>query len=179
MMMNFNDPQLSSFLKYALVVPAMFFLLSVAADAAATAVTVQPQSVSQKADHASPYGPVYRVGHGVSAPIPLKMVEAEFPKGSHYPKDFDAIVLVRMIVDSQGMPRDPHITRSFSKDFDAQAIKAVKHYRFKPAMRSGKPVAVAITIEVNFRMYGKNGKPSGGGGGGGSAQHPPPPPSSQ
>ncbi|SPE20292.1 hypothetical protein SBA5_290146 [Candidatus Sulfotelmatomonas gaucii] len=66
---------------------------------------------------------------------------------------FSAVVLVGVIVDSHGMPQNVHITRSYNSDFDAQAIKAIRQYRFKPAMHAGQPVAVAITIEVNFKKY--------------------------
>jgi protein TonB len=35
---------------------------------------------------------------------------------------------------------------------DKKAIEAVRQYRFKPAMLHGKPVAVAVHIEINFRI---------------------------
>jgi outer membrane biosynthesis protein TonB len=51
------------------------------------------------------------------------------------------------------MPRDVHVLRSLSPDFDANAIKAVEKYRFTPAKRFGRPVAVAMNVEVNFKKY--------------------------
>jgi TonB family protein len=36
---------------------------------------------------------------------------------------------------------------------DEKAVEAVKTYRFEPAMRFGKPVAVTVHIEVNFRIH--------------------------
>jgi periplasmic protein TonB len=36
---------------------------------------------------------------------------------------------------------------------DENALEAVLRYRFKPAMKGGKPVPVLITIAVNFRLY--------------------------
>jgi DNA-directed RNA polymerase specialized sigma24 family protein len=36
---------------------------------------------------------------------------------------------------------------------DEKAVAAVKQYKFKPAMYKGHAVAVALTIEVNFRIY--------------------------
>ena len=36
---------------------------------------------------------------------------------------------------------------------DEKAIEAVRQYKFEPAMFNGKPVAVHITIEVNFQIY--------------------------
>jgi protein TonB len=37
---------------------------------------------------------------------------------------------------------------------DEKAMEAVRRYKFKPAMKDGKtPVAVQLSIEVNFRLY--------------------------
>jgi protein TonB len=35
---------------------------------------------------------------------------------------------------------------------DEKAIEAVKKWKFDPARKDGKPVAVASTAEVNFRL---------------------------
>lgn len=154
MMINLKKRHFNFALKYGLIVPAMFFLLSVAVGAAAMAVVIEPQSPSQSATQGSPYGPVYKVGKGVTAPVALKSVEAKFPKSARDAKvGFDAVVLVRLIVDAEGMPQDVHISRSYNADFDAEAIKAIKQDRFKPAMKNGRPVAVEISIEVDFRKY--------------------------
>ena len=37
---------------------------------------------------------------------------------------------------------------------DEKAIEAVSAWRFEPARKDGKPVAVLITAQVNFRIYG-------------------------
>lgn len=37
---------------------------------------------------------------------------------------------------------------------DEKAIEAVKQWKFEPARKDGKPVAVMINIEVAFRLYG-------------------------
>ena len=57
------------------------------------------------------------------------------------------------MVDAEGMPRQLKIARSFREDFDAEALKAVKKYRFVPGKRAGKPVATAVNIEVHFQWY--------------------------
>jgi len=146
--------QVNALLKYGLLFPAVIVLFSAALGSAAMAVVIQPQSPSQKSDQESPYGQIYKIGEDVTAPAVIKSVDAEFPKSAHGTKmGFSAIVLVHLIVDAGGMPRDVHIQRSYSADFDAEAVKAVKQYQFKPAMHQGKPVAVAITIEVNFKKY--------------------------
>ena len=35
---------------------------------------------------------------------------------------------------------------------DEKAIEAVQKWRFKPGVKDGKPVPVAATVEVNFRL---------------------------
>jgi len=36
---------------------------------------------------------------------------------------------------------------------DEKALQAVMKYRFKPARKDGKPVAVRISVMVNFRLF--------------------------
>jgi TonB family protein len=98
-------------------------------------------------------GGVYRIGGGVSAPVPLNSVEAEFSDEARRAK-YQGVVLVGLIVDAQGNPQSVHIVRALGMGLDEKAIEAVKKYKFKPAMRDGKAVAVSgVTVEVNFRLY--------------------------
>jgi TonB family protein len=98
-------------------------------------------------------GGPYRIGGGVSAPVPLNNVEAEFSDEARRAK-YQGVVLVGLIVDAQGNPQSVHIVRALGMGLDEKAIEAVKKYKFKPAMKEGKPVAVSgVTVEVNFRLY--------------------------
>ncbi len=154
MMMNIQKQHLSSGFKYGLVVPAILLLLSVAAGGAAMAVVIDPQTASQTGTQEKPYGHIYRIGKDVSAPIPINSINAEYPKAVLDAKErFAGICLVSIVVDQMGVPRDIHVAHSLRPDFDASAIKAVQQYRFTPAKRLGKPVAVKLTIEVNFKQY--------------------------
>jgi TonB family protein len=160
MIMNCKKQNAGLFVRYGLTILATLLLASSGIVAAAKAIVIHPQSApaaeqsNNQSDKSEPYGPVYKIGKNVTAPAPLHTVEAEFPKsGKSLKKGFQAIVLVGLIVDAQGSPQNVHITRSYNSDFDAEAVKAIKQYRFKPAMRAGQPVAVAITIEVNFKKY--------------------------
>jgi TonB family protein len=154
MIMHLGKPPARALFRLGLLIPAMLILFSVAAGSAAMAVVIEPQSPPQEATQDGPYGPVYKVGKDVTAPVLLKSVEAKFPESARDTKvGFEAIVLVHLIVDSEGMPRDVHISRSYNADFDAEAIKAIQRYRFKPAMKDGRPVAVQVTIEVNFKKF--------------------------
>jgi len=151
MMMNLNKPRVSSALKYGLVIPATVFLLSVAVGGAAMAVVIEPSSSSQAMDKAQPYGQIYKIGKDVVAPKLVYSVEPQFPESERGKKDkFEGVCLVGFVVDSSGAVRDVHVNHSLRRDFDAKAVEAVAQYRFKPAMRAGEPVAVALNIEVDF-----------------------------
>lgn len=86
--------------------------------------------------------------HCTTAPRLVYGPDPEFPKNA---KQDAGLCIVELIVDTQGHPQQVHIVRSLGPDFDREAVKAVQSYKFKPAMRDGKPVAVAVNIEVNFR----------------------------
>jgi TonB family protein len=106
------------------------------------------------ADHDGPYGTVYHPGDDVSNPVLVVAPDAVYPKSARLsPGQPGAVCVVGAIVDREGLPQDVHVVRSAGKDFDASAMKAVRQYRFKPGVRFGSPVAVAINIEVNFRKY--------------------------
>lgn len=73
-------------------------------------------------------------------------------------KNLMGVVFVSLIVDAKGAPQNVHVTRGVGMGLDENAVKAVKKYRFKPAMQNGKPVAVYLNIEVNFRIYHSDGR---------------------
>ncbi|HEY1964785.1 MAG TPA: energy transducer TonB [Acidobacteriaceae bacterium] len=43
--------------------------------------------------------------------------------------------------------------RKAAASLDEKALEAVRQYRFKSGMYQGKPVPVALTIDVNFHIY--------------------------
>ena len=45
------------------------------------------------------------------------------------------------------------VARSLGMGLDQKAIEAVRKWKFEPAMKDGRPVAVQINVEVNFRLY--------------------------
>ena len=61
--------------------------------------------------------------------------------------------MLALIVDQRGLVRDVHVTQSLDKRLDQNAIDAVKQWKFKPALKDGKPIAVRTSVEVDFRLY--------------------------
>lgn len=108
---------------------------------------------SSKQDH--PWGAVYKIGPGVTAPVLKYAPDPEYPrdKAAKAPVGTTVTCVVGLIVAPDGAAHDVHIVRPAGKDFDANAVSVVRRYQFKPALRQGKPVAVSIDIEVNYRKY--------------------------
>ena len=98
-------------------------------------------------------GGLYHIGGGVSAPVALNSVEAEFSDEARRAK-YQGVCLISLIVDAQGNPQNPRVIRALGMGLDEKALEAVRKYKFRPAMKDGRtPVPVMITVEVNFRLY--------------------------
>ncbi len=97
-------------------------------------------------------GGVFKVGGGVSAPRAISTPDPEYSEEARKAK-YQGTVVLWLIVDQGGRPRDVKIARSLGMGLDQKAIEAVRQWKFEPALKDGRPVAVQINVEVNFRLY--------------------------
>jgi protein TonB len=96
-------------------------------------------------------GGVYEIGAGVSAPTVLFKVEPEYSEEACKGK-FQGTVILLLVVDELGNPRDLSVIRPLGLGLDQKALEAVKLWKFNPGKKDGKPVSVQTTIEINFRL---------------------------
>jgi protein TonB len=96
-------------------------------------------------------GGVFRVGGGVSAPVPLYRPEPEYSEEARKAK-YQGTVVLYVEVDATGKPKNLRVVRSLGLGLDEKAMEAVEKWKFKPGTKDGKPVTVAATVEVNFRL---------------------------
>jgi TonB family protein len=96
-------------------------------------------------------GGVYQIGGEVSEPIPIYKPEPEYSEEARKAK-YSGTVLLSVIIDEHGLTRDIKVVRPLGLGLDEKAIEAVSKWRFRPAMKGGRPVAVQANIEVNFRL---------------------------
>ncbi len=96
-------------------------------------------------------GGVYRIGGDVSAPLLVNKVEPEYSEEARKAK-YSGTVLLSIVVDANGLPRDIHIIRPLGLGLDEKAIEAVSKWRFRPGMKGGRAVATQAQVEVNFRL---------------------------
>ena len=96
-------------------------------------------------------GGAYRPGGDVSTPVLINKVEPEYSEEARKAK-YSGSVLLQIIVDVNGIPRDIKVIRPLGLGLDEKAVEAVSHWRFRPGLKGGKPVPVQANIEVSFRL---------------------------
>jgi len=96
-------------------------------------------------------GGAFKVGNGVTAPIVLYKKEPEYSEEARKAK-YQGTVVLYIEVDPSGRAVNPRVVRSLGLGLDEKALEAVRQWKFKPGYKDGKPVTVAATIEVNFRL---------------------------
>jgi periplasmic protein TonB len=94
----------------------------------------------------------YHVGGGVSAPHPLFAPDPEYTDEARRAR-YQGTVLLWVVVGADGRIHDARIARSLGMGLDEKAIDVVRTWRFDPARKDGRPVAVQVNVEVNFRLY--------------------------
>lgn len=92
-----------------------------------------------------------RVGPGVTPPQLVVRMEPEFTAEARQ-AGYQGIVLLGFVVTETGMPAEIRVISPLGFGLDESAIRSVEKWRFKPAEKDGKAVAVRATVEVNFLL---------------------------
>lgn len=91
---------------------------------------------------------IYDLGPDITPPRLIKQVNP------HYSTDHGVrpvgSVIIGLVVTSKGLPKDPHVVKGLDKDLDQSAVDAVKDWRFAPAQKNGKPIAVRVSVQIQF-----------------------------
>jgi len=96
-------------------------------------------------------GGAFRIGGGVTAPVPIYKIEPEYSEEARKAK-FQGTVLLAIVVDTDGLAKNIRVIRPLGMGLDEKAIEAVQKWRFRPGYKDGKPVPVMANVEVNFRL---------------------------
>ncbi len=99
---------------------------------------------------APPQDPL-KVGGGVSAPKPVYTVDPEFTDQARGAK-LQGTVVVHVIVGPDGRAHYIRVVQHLGMGLDEKALEAIRQWKFQPAMKDGQAVAVAVNIEVTFRL---------------------------
>jgi TonB family protein len=96
-----------------------------------------------------------KVGGKVSAPRIITAPQPEYSESARS-RGYEGVCVLWLVVGTDGKPHDIRIARSLGLGLDEKAIEAVQQWRFEPAKRDGKAVAVQINVEVNFHLLGSD-----------------------
>lgn len=96
-------------------------------------------------------GGVFRVGGGVSAPSIVYRVEPTYSEEARKAK-YQGVVVLSAIVRKDGTIEILKVVRGLGLGLDENAIQALRQWKFRPGMKNGVPVDVALNIEVNFSL---------------------------
>lgn len=97
-------------------------------------------------------GNIYWPGDGVSIPRAIYSPEPEFSEEARRSKYQGEVTLLATIT-ADGRTRDLRVVRSLGMGLDEKAMEAVRTWRFEPAKKDGRPVAVQMNIIVNFHLF--------------------------
>jgi len=95
--------------------------------------------------------PVYSGYLGVQAPKVISTQDPSYTEAARR-SGLQGVAVLQAIVNENGFPEMLEIVRGLGQGLDLQAILAVSHWKFKPATRDGKPLAVVINVEVTFKL---------------------------
>jgi len=96
--------------------------------------------------------PVYRIGDRVTAPRAHSHDEPEFTEVARQSR-YQGTLVLRSVIDDQGIPTQIRIMKALGMGLDAAAVHCAEQWRFDPAKRDNKPVAVIVDIEISFKLY--------------------------
>jgi TonB family protein len=91
----------------------------------------------------------YKPGNGVTAPRLLKEVKPGYTAEAMRAR-VNGVVVMQVVVLTDGSVGNVEVTRALEPGLDAEAIKAVKQWRFSPGLKDGTAVPVSVAIEMSF-----------------------------
>jgi TonB family protein len=88
----------------------------------------------------------------VKAPRALSTPEPKYSKIARK-KKIEGVVTLSVVVGIDGRVHDVKVEKSLEPSLDANAIEVVKTWKFAPATKDGRPVAVAMRLEVDYKLW--------------------------
>jgi TonB family protein len=104
--------------------------------------------------------PIFRVGHGVTAPHPLNQPAPEYSEEARR-AGLQGECVLSVIVNSDGKSQDMSVSRRLDMGLDEKSVEAVQNWTFEPARKDGKPVAVRSNVVTTFRLGNSATTPEG------------------
>jgi TonB family protein len=96
-------------------------------------------------------GPWMRIEEGITPPVVEKRVDPVYPEEYRRAR-VAGLVVLEAAVSQAGTVENVGIIKSLAPGLDMAAVNAVRQWRFKPAMKDGKPVPVLFNLTIQFSL---------------------------
>jgi len=93
-----------------------------------------------------------RVSQAVTAPRQILGIDPTYSEEARQAK-FQADCVLWLVIGPDGRVHDSRITRQAGYGLEEHAMNVLPLWRFEPARKDGKPVAVQLNMEVYFHLY--------------------------
>jgi TonB family protein len=95
---------------------------------------------------------VYKVGdEGVTPPVPVSKTKVSYTAEAMRQR-IEGSVILQAIVTEQGLADQITVVQSLDDGLDAQAVEALRGWRFTPGQKDGTSVPVEVHVEVVFTL---------------------------
>jgi protein TonB len=99
----------------------------------------------------------YKVEGDVTAPVPIFKPEPPYTPQARKHK-VEGTVVLSVGVDASGNVANVKLTgvslsKRVGEGLEESAMQTVRTWKFKPALKEGKPVPVMVTVEVSFKIF--------------------------
>jgi TonB family protein len=99
---------------------------------------------------AQPEEKIYQA-HEVKAPVLISRVDPRYPQAL-VRVGMPGTVAVRCVIDKNGNVRDPEILMSTAPPFQAEVLRVISQWKYKPALYGTRPVDSYLNLTVTFQV---------------------------
>lgn len=95
-------------------------------------------------------GPL-QIGNGVGSPKRIFDPQPRYTEEGRQAR-IQGTVILQAVIDAEGNVQNLKVLKGLPMGLDLSALETVKTWRYEPALRDGKPVAVFLNLMVNFSL---------------------------
>jgi TonB family protein len=92
------------------------------------------------------------LGPGIRCQRPLSAPDPEYSEAARKAK-LEGTVVLAVAINENGGVDDVKVVRHLEPSLEQKAIDAIKQWKFAPATKDSKPVAVQMNVDVTFKLY--------------------------
>ncbi|MBA4136218.1 MAG: hypothetical protein C0518_02745 [Opitutus sp.] len=92
-----------------------------------------------------------RADDSMEAPVPVRMVPPKYPPEMRR-EGTGGVVTITCIIDEKGNVTEPTVEKASNDAFKQPALDALRKWKFKPAKKGGTPIALKVSIPIQFTM---------------------------